>query len=79
MILKQISKGDNHYLKSDPFQWWKMLEHPERTTDHGQTTGKLYHLRLRVECTMFCNLQSGARNHFRIGDRFDRLKFKQNL
>jgi hypothetical protein len=24
---------------------------PERTTDHGQATGKLYHLRLRVECT----------------------------
>jgi hypothetical protein len=23
----------------------------ERTTDHGQGTGKLYHLRLRVECT----------------------------
>ena len=29
----------------------------QRTTDHGQTTGKLYHLRLRVECTLFCNLQ----------------------
>jgi hypothetical protein len=25
----------------------------ERTTYHGQTTGKLYHLRLRVECTPF--------------------------
>ena len=24
---------------------------PERTTDHGQAIGKLYHLRLRVECT----------------------------
>ena len=24
---------------------------PERTTDHGQATGKRYHLRLRVECT----------------------------
>ena len=24
-------------------------EYPERTTDHGQATGKLYHLRLRVE------------------------------
>jgi hypothetical protein len=30
-------------------------------TDHGQATGKLYHLRLRVECTLFCNLQSRAR------------------
>jgi hypothetical protein len=36
---------------------------PERTTDHGQATGKLYHLRLRVECTLFCNLQSRARTH----------------
>ena len=35
----------------------------ERTTDHGQGTGKLYHLRLRVECTLFCNLQSRARTH----------------
>ena len=24
---------------------------PERTTHHGEATGKLYHLRLRVECT----------------------------
>ena len=31
--------------------------------DHGQVTGKLYHLRLRVECTLFCNLQSRARTH----------------
>jgi hypothetical protein len=23
-----------------------------RTTDHGQATGKLYHLQLRVECTL---------------------------
>ena len=35
----------------------------ERTTDHGQATGKLYHMRLRVECTLFCNLQSRARTH----------------
>ena len=26
-------------------------------------TGKLYHLRLRVVCTLFCNLQSRARTH----------------
>jgi hypothetical protein len=36
---------------------------PERTTDHGQATGKLYHLWLRVECTLFCNLQSRAQTH----------------
>jgi hypothetical protein len=29
---------------------WKL--ETERTTDHGQATGKLYHLRLRVECDM---------------------------
>ena len=38
-------------------------EYPERTTDHVQATGKLYHLRLRVECTPFCNLQSPTRTH----------------
>jgi hypothetical protein len=47
----------------DPFQWWKKPKYPERTTGHGQATGKLYHLRLRVECTLFCNLQSRARTH----------------
>jgi 23S rRNA maturation-related 3'-5' exoribonuclease YhaM len=26
---------------------------PERTTDHKQATGKLYHLRLQVESTLF--------------------------
>jgi hypothetical protein len=36
---------------------------PERTIDHGQATGKLYHLWLRVEWTLFCNLQSRARTH----------------
>ena len=25
----------------DQFQWWKKSEYPERTTDHGQATGKL--------------------------------------
>jgi len=36
---------------------------PGETTDHGQATGKLYHMRLRVECTLFCNLQSRAWIH----------------
>jgi hypothetical protein len=35
----------------------------ERTTDPGQATGKLYHLRLRVECPLFCNVQNWARTH----------------
>jgi hypothetical protein len=34
-----------------------------RTTDHEQATGKLYHLRLRVKCILFCNLQSQVRTH----------------
>ena len=38
-------------------------EYAERTTDHGQGTGKLYHLQLRVDCILFCNLQSRARSH----------------
>ena len=35
----------------DQFQWWKKPECPERTT--GQAIGKLCHLRLRVEYTLF--------------------------
>jgi hypothetical protein len=42
---------------------WRKLEDPERTTNPGQATSKLYHLRLRVECTLFCNLQSWVRTH----------------
>ena len=47
----------------DQFSRWKKPEYPERTTDHGQATGKLYHLRMRVEWTLLCNLQSRARTH----------------
>ena len=36
---------------------------PGKITDHGQATGNLYHLWLRVKCTLFCNLQSRARTH----------------
>jgi hypothetical protein len=42
----------------DQFWWWKKPEYPKRTTDHVQITGKLYHFRLWVECTLFCKLQS---------------------
>ena len=28
-------------------------DYPKRTTDHGQATGKLCQLRLKVECTLF--------------------------
>ena len=44
-----------------PVWWWRKLE---RATDPGQATGKLYYLRLWVECTHFW----GA-NPRRIGDR----------
>ena len=33
---------------------------PGESHDHGQATGKLYQLWLRVECILFCNLQSHA-------------------
>jgi hypothetical protein len=51
------------YIMATSFNWWKKLEYPERTTDHGRVTGNLYHLWLRVECILFCNLQSRARTH----------------
>ena len=34
-----------------------------KRTNLLQSTGKLYHMRLWVECTLFCNLQSRARTH----------------
>ena len=40
--------------------WWKKPEYPKRTTDHGQATGKLYHLWLRVECTLFVIYKTGC-------------------
>jgi hypothetical protein len=30
-----------------------------RTTDHGKASGKFYHLRLRVECTLFVIYKAG--------------------
>jgi hypothetical protein len=36
---------------------------PGENHEPGQATGKLYHLRLPVECTLFCHLQSLAQNH----------------
>ena len=45
---------------SDQFQWWKKPEDQERTTDHGQAIGKLYHLRLRVKCTLFVIYKHGC-------------------
>jgi hypothetical protein len=58
---RKIQKSSQEILLK--FKWWKKPEYPVRTTDHGQATGKLYNLRLRVECTLFCNLQSRVRTH----------------
>ena len=52
----------------DQFKWWRKPEYPERTTDPGQATGKLYHLRLRVECTLFV-INKLCASPRRIGDR----------
>jgi hypothetical protein len=46
--------------------WWPVLVVEEAGVpreDHGQATGKLYHMRLGIECTLFWNLQSRARTH----------------
>ena len=45
----------------DQFQWWKKLEYLERTTDHGQGTGKLYNLGCESSAPFF--VQSQARSH----------------
>jgi len=62
-----FSGGRSRFSNISAISWRPVLvveeaEYPERTTDHGQATGKLYHLQ-RVECTLFCNLQSRARTH----------------
>jgi hypothetical protein len=59
-VLKQAKIRISH---GDQFQWWRKAEYPERTIDPGQATGQLYHLRLRVQCTLFCHLESWARTH----------------
>jgi hypothetical protein len=52
---------------------WRLVlvveECQERTTDHVQATGTLYHLWMRVECTLYFwgNLQSRARTHAVLG------------
>jgi len=40
-----------------------MVEEAGVPGENHQPTGKLYHLQLRIECTLFCNLQSRARTH----------------
>ena len=43
------------------FQLWRQPEYPERTTAQGQATGKLYHLRLRADCTFLCLIYKAGR------------------
>ena len=38
---------------------WRPVLVMERIIDHGQATGKLYHLRLWVECTLFVIYNAG--------------------
>jgi len=47
------------YIMATSFTEGRSREYPEKTTDHGQATGKLYHLQLRVECTLFVLYKAG--------------------
>ena len=53
-------------------------EYPERTTDHGQATGKLYHLRLQVECTFFVIYKAGREPSMYIVRIFIFVNFMRN-
>ena len=56
-VYKDVTEGRTDAIfplyHGDQFKWWKKPEYLERTTDHGQATGKLIHLWLQVECTLF--------------------------
>jgi hypothetical protein len=53
------------FSNTSAISWWPVLvNYPKRTTDHGQATGKLYHLRLRVECTLFVIYKAGHEPYF---------------
>jgi hypothetical protein len=57
-VLMLLSEIFQQYHR-DQFEWWKKPEYSERTTDHGQVTGKHYHLRMRVEGTLFAICKAG--------------------
>jgi hypothetical protein len=48
LFLRFFYLGDNCIVFGNftPVLVVKEAEYPERTTDHGQATGKLYHLRI---------------------------------
>ena len=47
------------YIMATSFSGGRSRSYPDRTTDHGQATGKPYHLRLRVKCTFFVIYKAG--------------------
>jgi hypothetical protein len=54
LIFGAKAKAKATFSNISAISWRPVLvveEAGERTTDHWQATGKLYHLRLRVECT----------------------------
>ena len=51
------------YIMATSFSGGRSRSTRRKPPTIGQATGKLYYLRLRVECTLFCNLQSRARTH----------------
>jgi hypothetical protein len=54
MIMISISDKCNVHMNLN-----HILCKVSETTDHGQATGKLYHLRLRVKCTLFVIYKAG--------------------
>ena len=77
-ITTTTAHRDYYYNYNDLIDWFLvftatfsnggMVEYPVRTTDQGQATGKLYHLRLLVECT-FLKFTKPDANTRRIGVR----------
>jgi hypothetical protein len=59
-LLGDIQKGDTKFSAYD-IRMFLEPEYLERTTDHmhGQTTGKLYRMLLRVECALFVIYKAG--------------------
>jgi hypothetical protein len=62
----------------DQFYWWKKPEYTERTTDHGEATGKLYPLRLRVECTLFTQLHM-IENFVIVGEELPHILYSVKI
>jgi hypothetical protein len=52
VIILKVSDVDVFCIHTNIDMIWYDFEYPERTTDHWQATGNLYHLLLRVECIL---------------------------